>query len=492
MRLTIPILIAALPSLLDAQSAAERAARLERSIVPAARVAGRDTSWTLLERMRERRVPGVSIAVVDSFRVVWTKGFGMTEFGGATRVDSTTLFLAGSISKPVAATAALAMVERGQLALDEDVNRRLTSWKLPESPWTATEKVTLRRLLSHSAGLTVWGFPGYAKGVAVPTVPQLLDGTPPANTAAVRNDTVPGARWLYSGGGYTIAQLLMSDVAREPFPLLAQRLVLAPVGMRRSTYASPLPDSLHARAATGHERPEVPIPGKWHTYPEMAAAGLWTTGGDLARWGAAVMRAARGDRDAGISPQVARWHLTPTSFPSSRYGGGAHGLGPALAGAGDSARFSHNGRDEGFIATLVMWPARGQGLVVLTNGTNGALLGEITRSFAALYGLAGYERREVTLAAADTTAWAGLSGRWRARNADSRMPPTTVERTAGGLGLVLSTGARMSLVPVGPLRFVGLDNGASYAFERGDDGAMRLRIGEGPGAAVLERLPATP
>src|SRR5687768_3180128 len=210
------------------------ATRLETGLRTAGKIVGHpDPTHGSVERMRYWNVPAISIALIDSFRVVYARGFGVTEFGGSAAVDTTTLFQAGSISKPVFASGALRLVELGKLALDEDVNAKLKSWKVPESPFTTTAKVTLRRLLTHSAGLTVWGFPGYASTVAVPTVPQVLDGSPPANTAAVRNDTIPGARWLYSGGGYTIAQLLTSDVAGEPFASLMQRLVLAPAGMKR-------------------------------------------------------------------------------------------------------------------------------------------------------------------------------------------------------------------------------------------------------------------
>jgi len=150
-----------------------------------------DSTFDLLERMRAYHVPGVSVAVIDGARIVFARGFGVTTFGGATPVDTMTLFLAGSISKPVFASGVLTLVEQGTLSLDEDVNRQLVSWHLPDSRFTQSRKVTLRHLLTHSAGLTVHGFPGYEMGKPIPTIPQVLDGAPPANTAAVRNDTTP-------------------------------------------------------------------------------------------------------------------------------------------------------------------------------------------------------------------------------------------------------------------------------------------------------------
>jgi CubicO group peptidase (beta-lactamase class C family) len=133
------------------------------------------------------------------------------------------------------------LVASGALSLDEDVNAKLKSWRLPDSKFTAVHKVTLRHLLTHTAGLTVPGFPGFPPGATLPTIPQVLDGVPPANTAPVRNDAEPGVRWNYSGGGIIVAQLLATDVTGEPFPALMQRLVLGPMGMTRSTFESSWP-----------------------------------------------------------------------------------------------------------------------------------------------------------------------------------------------------------------------------------------------------------
>ncbi|MDQ6892110.1 MAG: beta-lactamase family protein [Acidobacteriota bacterium] len=247
-----------------------------------------EKGWPLEERMRHYKVEGVSVAVFRGFRVVWTEARGFADRETKQPATPETLFQAGSISKPVAATAVLRKVEAGELDLGRDVNAYLKSWKLPESPAAAGKKATLERILSHSAGLTVRGFPGYAVGEPVPTVSQVLDGAPPANTAPVRIDVEPGTRYRYSGGGYTIAQLALTDVTGKPFPELMRQLVLEPSGMTSSTYAQPLPPEKLRLAAAGYRRDGTPIAGKRHTYPEMAAAGLWTTAGDLARFAIAI------------------------------------------------------------------------------------------------------------------------------------------------------------------------------------------------------------
>src|SRR5919108_1750591 len=263
------------------------------------------------QRMLVHKVPGVSIAVIDSFRIVWARGYGVREAGGSDSVTTETLFQAASISKPVAALAALRLVQEGVLDLDEDVNRKLKSWKIPESPFTATQPVTLRRLLSHSAGLTVHGFRGYAATEAVPTFLQIVNGEAAANSRAIRVDTFPGARWRYSGGGYTVMQQVLVDVSGKSFPELMRTKVLNPLGMTRSTYEQPLPPHLLGTAASGHRSDGTVVPGKWHTYPEMAAAGLWTTPTDLARYAIEIQLSRAGRSNKILSTAIVNEMLSP-------------------------------------------------------------------------------------------------------------------------------------------------------------------------------------
>ena len=369
-----------------AQSPADRAERMVRALVRMGKDADTTARFAIEQEMARLHVTGASIAVVEGGRVVWARGFGVKEANTIAVVDSTTLFLAGSISKPVFATGVMALVERGALPLDSNINTLLTSWQLPESRFTEVEKVTMRRILSHQAGLTVWGFPGYGAQKPLPTIPQLLDGVAPSNTSAVRNDTTPGARWLYSGGGITIAQLAVTDRTGEAFPALMRRLVLDPAGMTRSTFENPLPAARARDAASGHETPDVVVDGKWHVYPEMAAAGLWTTAGDLARSGIAVMQSYRGERGALLSPAIAREMLRPQialpkTGPGAAPAGTWWGLGVQLAGSGRSFAFQHGGRDEGFVAAVAFYPEQDVGIVILTNSTNSAFLGEVGRAF---------------------------------------------------------------------------------------------------------------
>src|ERR1039458_808734 len=243
-------------------------------------------------------------------QTAWTKTYGVTEAGTSTPVTPQTLFQAGSISKPVAATGALSLVEHGKLSLDGNVNQYLKTWKVPDNEFTTTQKVTLRRLLSHSAGLTVHGFPGYAVGQPIPTTVQIFNGEKPANTDPIRVDFVPGSKVRYSGGGITIEQQMIVDVSGKPFPEFMHDTVLGPIGMKNSSYQQPLPTSLASLAASGTRADGKTIPGKWHIYPEMAAAGLWTTSGDLATFAINIALSKNGKANNVLSESMTRQMLT--------------------------------------------------------------------------------------------------------------------------------------------------------------------------------------
>jgi len=386
-RYTIPLLALLLVTSCVAQrppagnAAADVAARIssvETGLVSGSIAPPGSSRFTIEERLRHYAVPGVSVAVINNGRVEWARAWGTVEAGKSNAVDTTTLFQAASISKTLTALAALRMVQDGALQLNEDVNLRLTSWKVPASQPTAVEKVTLARLLSHSAGVTVSGFPGYGTGSPIPTIVQVLRGEAPANTSNVEVDIVPGDRVRYSGGGYTIVQLLISDVTGKPFADVMRDMVLVPAGMSRSTFAQPLPTERWSEAATGHSRTGTAISGRFYTYPELAAAGLWTTPSDLARFAIEVQRAFDGGTRSMLSAGLTRQMLTPRSDD--------YGLGFAIAGAGSDRWFAHGGSNVGFRSHLVASVHGGRGAIVLTNGDRGFDLGtEVLRAIARTY-----------------------------------------------------------------------------------------------------------
>jgi CubicO group peptidase (beta-lactamase class C family) len=359
-------------------SSEARIARITAGLLPGATVKGAVSTYpSLAAEMSRYNVKGLSIAVADGGQIVWARGFGVKTAGTNEPVTATTLFQAASISKPITATATLRLVDRGTLSLDENVNAYLKSWKVPENEFTTTEKVTLRRIMSHSAGLSVSGFQGYSVTDPLPTVLETLNGQSPANNPAVRVDTVPGAVRRYSGGGIMVQQLLLMDVLGKPFPDLMKELVLTPIGMTHSTFEQQLPAALQSQAASAHVDGSV-VPGRYHVYPEMAAAGLWTTPTDLLKWAAEIAAARAGKSNKLLSREIATQMLTLQNDEN--------GLGPALSGTGRDFNFWHAGSNRGFGSHLVYYPETGQGAVIMFNGASRALIvAEILRAIAEEY-----------------------------------------------------------------------------------------------------------
>jgi CubicO group peptidase (beta-lactamase class C family) len=436
--------------------------------------------WTLAERMREHHVPGISIAVIVGGKIAWTRAFGTKSAGTVDSVTTETLFQAQSISKAVAASAMLRLVDAGKLSLDQDVNELLTSWKVPPSPFTLTEKVTLRRIVSHSAGFTVGGLPGYIEGDSLPTLVQTLNGAKPANNPPIVVDTVPGARWRYSGGGMTVMQQLMIDVTKEPFPELMKRLVLEPAGMTRSTYQQPLPEARRREAASGHDLDGAMIPGRWRIQPEMAAAGLWTTSTDLAKWALDIAAAWAGRPAALLSPAMAKEMLRVQKAPS--------GLGVFVSDTGSALRFEHDGANRGFRAAFVMFPALGLGAAVMTNGEQGSrLTDELFQSVGAEYGWPHSAPTVRSAATIDSTVLDGLAGDYLTPGPNYRPVVVTVRRD--GVRLFLEVPGfvpKAELVPTTADSFFTLD-GSDVTFRRNQAGrGDTVRLG---GQTVATRAP---
>jgi CubicO group peptidase (beta-lactamase class C family) len=439
----------------------ERIRRIEDGLRTPVTVRG-SPGMNILARMQHYGVPGLSLAVIRDGRIHWARGYGVVQAGGSLPVDTATLFQAASISKPVAAMGALRLVEQGLLDLDGDVNARLRSWRVEDNGHTRTDKVTLRRLLSHSAGLTVHGFRGYAAGEAVPSLVQLLDGAPPANSGAVRPDTIPGSLWRYSGGGSSVAQLLMEEVTGRDFPGLLRELVLQPAGMVHSGYEQPLPARRATSAAVGHTTRGAPVAGNWHTYPEMFAAGLWTTPSDLARLAIHVQNSYNGEEGGILSPAMTRNMLTRQA--------GDYGLGFSTATGDGWVSFSHGGANQGFRAMFLAF-ADGSGIAVMTNGDGGSpLAAELIRAVAVEYGWPTQQPLVRDVAPILPDALAQLAGDYAMEGAT-----TGPVRLAVRDGQLHSTGAPIgerALLHAGGETFFQLEALAELVFVRDAAGAV--------------------
>ncbi len=464
-----PLLVLALASLPACGGAVQDAsppnaspAHVESALLPTFVIRGEPTPRTsLADRMAALGVPGVSVAVLQGGEIAWARGYGFADLVSERPVTTRTLFQAASISKPVAALAALQLVGDGRVALDADVNRYLTGWRVPANAFTAEAPVTLRGLLTHRAGLSVSGFPGYGPGEAVPDTAGVLDGR--GNTDPVRVVQPPGERWRYSGGGYTVMQQLVADIRGAPFPEVMRRRVLDPIGMVRSTYEQPIPPERQEDIATGYRPDGTPVPGGWHTYPEQAAAGLWTTPSELALYAGEVQRAWRGESTRVLGGVLAREMLTPDRDN--------WGLGPGISEDGD--RFRHGGSNQGFRSTFAAAIDGDDGVFVMTNSDAGSpLANEIAMTVADAYGWSGprpAERVPVDLPADVRERYVGT---YVVAESETEVEVELEER-----GLALTwRGERAVLWPSGDATFFDVEDGREVRFSWEADG-VELALG---------------
>lgn len=437
--------------------AAAKISAVETRLTAAVVVKGQSPAWrTLAARMAANHTPGVSVTVIDHGQIAWSKAYGVITAGESAPVTTTTRFQAASISKTFAAAAAVSLAVDGAIDLDAPVNSALKGWALPASPLAPGYIPSVRALLSHAGGVGVHGFAGYAVGAPRPTLTQVLDGVPPANSAAVRIDYKPGV-WEYSGGGTTIVQKLIEDVTGRPIADVVGARILTPVGLTNTTYS--IPDPADLTFATAHHGDGEPISGRWHVYPEAAAAGVWTTPEDLAKWALAVARAKAGDPRGGVDPRVAQRLLEPQ--PGLNTGSGAMGLGFFLNQPGAALRFGHGGANEGFRCDLIYYPETGQGVAVMTNSdTGGALLTEIERAVAAAYHWPQTPVREVTTVPAAPETLRRLAGVW---GMGEMKRLVVVSREGDGLAAALWDGRRVQLTPIEGDAFINLDDGLTLS-----------------------------
>lgn len=332
--------------------------------------------YKLEDRMAHYGVPGVAVGIIKGGRLVHAQGFGVLQRGGSEKVDANTLFSAGSVSKVAAAALLLKQHAAGQLNIDADIERYLKSWTLPTSDVRAGKNVTLRMLLSHTGGFNIHGFGDFQPGAALPTVYDTLNGAKPAEHDPLTFLFAPGTRYKYSGGGYTLAQLIVTEISGKDFPATAKATLLEPLGMTRSSFQNPLPETV-PNVAKAHNREGEPdaLPRGYEAMPEMAASGLWTSAHDLGRLIAALIRSYQGQ--GGFLPQSLAIDMMTEVSPSE------HGLGPRLEGTADGRFFHHGGANNSYRTWIEGHLATGDGLVVLTNGSQGNGLYREIRNAAA-------------------------------------------------------------------------------------------------------------
>jgi len=337
--------------------------------------------FTIQEIMEEYGIPGAGIAVIKDFAIHWVRSYGVADVKTGAKVDLDTLFQAASISKPVAAMAVLKAVQEGKFSLEDDINTILESWKLPESEFTNSRPVTPLSLLSHTSGTgDGFGFPGYHPSDPLPTVVQILGGEKPSNVGPVLLERPPLTAFKYSGGGVTMMQLALMDSLDRPFPDILGENVLGPIGMTRSFFEQPLSPERDRNAARAHDGRGEAMDAKWHVYPELAAAGLWTTPTDLAKFAVEVQKSLRNESNKVLSRAMVKEMVNPV-------GVGSYGAGFSVTKEGEGWYFVHGGGNWGFRCRLEAHRIKGYGVAIMTNGQNGGvLINELRDRVARAYG----------------------------------------------------------------------------------------------------------
>jgi CubicO group peptidase (beta-lactamase class C family) len=473
---------------------ADRISAVETGLRRPFEPAGKAQGLSLSERLAFHRVPGVSIALIEDGQVAWSRGYGLRSAGASEPVTPRTLFQAASISKAVAALVALTLVNAGTIELDTPITETLTSVSAPNSFLIKSRPITLRRLLAHRAQITIHGFVGYEKDAALPTTAQTLEGEAPANTPAIDRSSLLSAEFQYSGGGYMLMQQWLEDVTERGFAALAQEQVLGPLEMADSTFLQPLPKALHGRVSQPHNEHMVAVEGGWVALPELAAAGLWTTSADLARFGVGILRSLSGAPRAIISKELALDMVRSQRDSPPKAGEKSWGLGLELLDEGSARIARHDGANPpGYLCTMLFFPETGQGAAVMVSSNRGYfLIREVLRALAWVYDWPGERYRPVAVATVPLEAETldRLSGFYL--RGDERWE---IRRVADHLRLLAPGPIEADLYPVSEREFFVADKPSETRFhfseEAGPAATLRVLV-DGVERVHLSRIQESP
>lgn len=441
-------------------SLAEQIDSIENGLIPPFVAKGDPIpKMNIYDRMEHYHVPGVSIAVVKDGKLHWAKGYGIANTETGDSVTTETIFQAGSISKPLAALGALKLVQEGKMALNEDINTYLQGWQVPENKFTESVKVTLERLLTHSAGMTVHGFPGYTQTDTFPDIITVLEGK--GNTPAIFVDTIPGSIWRYSGGGYTVMEKAVEDVSGQPLDVFLAENVLEPIGMNHSTFGQPLPQNYQVNFSAAYDSDGNRIEGLYHNYPEQAAAGLWTTPSDLAKYYLEIQAIRAGKTDGVLSKELIDQMLTEHK---NRWG-----LGPALGERDGKVVFAHGGKNAGFSNDMMGYADQGDAIIVMTSADGGVrLMAEILRGISDYYGMNLRNPGEVELVELSKEQLDHLAGSYQLNRPLNGIESYVVEVSVRGKNIFVydpNNGDENLLSPTSETDFVDLSTGDRVKFQ---------------------------
>ena len=421
--------------------------------------------WNLQDRMHYFGVQGVSIAVIHNYQLQWARGYGWADEKEKKSVDNTTLFQAASISKSLNAVALLRLVQEGKVDIDNDIRMYLKTWSLPSDSFGSNAPVTLKGLLSHTAGISTRAFAGYRRGDSLPTLIQMLEGRSPANSEKIHSVRAAAKLADYSGGGILISRQVVEDVTGMPYDKYLYKKVLRPLGMTRSFFTQPPFASRERELATGYSYEGTEVPGKYHIYPEMAPDGLWTNPTELSKFIINTQRSYSGKTGLLLSPAITRLQLTPCM---SNFG-----LGVFIDQKGKSRYFEHSGANEGFVCEYFGSMEGGDGMVIMINSDNGRkLLEEIEASIAQVYGWEGFYKpaikKLVTVPKGILENYAGVY--------DMNGLPLSVVWRGDGLALRVPRGLYYPLLFTDEADFFVYEVNLSGSFQKNKDGKFETLI----------------
>lgn len=366
------------------KAANEQIARVENSLSGDLVIDGK--LFTLSERMKKYNVAGLSVAVIDNYQIVWAKGYGYADKKEGRKVTTHTMFEPGSISKSLNAVGILYLAQQGKLDLYQDINQYLVNWKFPYDTVSHGKKITTAQLLSHTAGLSVHGFPGYQRDSAIATVTDILDGRAPSNTEAVRSLAEPGTGPRYSGGGILITQHILTDLTKQQYEQYMYEQVLRPLGMTNSSYDQPPPVSQRKNLATGYKTNGHEVPGKYYVYPEKAAAGLWTTPTDICKYIIEMQLAYQGKSSKVLNQEMVKLHVTPYKNEVA--------MGTFIQNRNGEKYFDHTASNEGFSGLFIGGLTNGKGAAIFVNSDDATIAFELVNSIALAYNWKGFRKPE--------------------------------------------------------------------------------------------------
>ncbi len=420
-------------------------------------------SWNIEQRMLRYNIPGVSLVIIDDGKVVWSKGFGLSSFNGSQTVSENTLFQAASIAKLATAVAVLNLSEEKKIDLDENVNSYLKGWKLSDNKFHKNNPVTLRQLLSHTSGVNNGGFSGYTATEETPSLLQILNGLSPSKSAAIEVNQAPGELVKYSGGGYLIIQKLIEDISGKTFEDYVHTSVFVPLGMDSSNFEQPLLNIQKASVACGHGHNNDQINSCNHVYPELAAAGLWSTAKDLAKLVIHLSDSLNGLNSAVLEQDTVKIMLTPRI--------GNMGLGPGIHGVGENLHFDHAGWNKGYRSYVVMYPFLKKGVVVMANADGSKpLIDEIVRGVSRKFLWPDFKPKSYTLNSLNASSLKDFSGDFKVDKYGF-----TIKIEAQDEYLLLSTprGSWYSFYPISESKFMSLEDSSELEFIRDENSQIK-------------------